>query len=156
MECSLPGSSVHGILQARMLEWQPFSSPGDLPDPGIKPVSPVISALQADSLPLSYLGNPKTPLSLAFQDSVLVVFLLILSLLLLCLFFFFPRFFFMWTIFKFFIEFVTILLLFYILVFWPPGMWDLSFTTGSRTSIPCIGRQTLNTGLPGKSVLCVF
>ena len=71
-------------------------------------------------------------------------------------FFFFPRFFFMWTIFKFFIEFVTILLLFYILVFWPPGMWDLSFTTRSRTSIPCIGRQTLNTGLPGKSVLCVF
>ena len=88
MECSLPGSSVHGILQARILEWQPFSSPGDLPDPGIKPMSPVISALQADSLPLSYLGNPKTPLSLAFQDSVLMVFLLILSLLLLCLFFF--------------------------------------------------------------------
>ena len=29
----------------------PFSSPGDLPDPGIKPQS---SALQADSLPLSH------------------------------------------------------------------------------------------------------
>ena len=25
MDCSLPGSSVHGILQARILEWVPFS-----------------------------------------------------------------------------------------------------------------------------------
>ena len=29
MDCSPPASSVHGILQARILEWQPFSSPGD-------------------------------------------------------------------------------------------------------------------------------
>ena len=36
MDCSPPGSSVHGILQARILEWLPFSSPGDLPDPGIE------------------------------------------------------------------------------------------------------------------------
>ena len=42
------GSSVHGILQARILSGLPFPSPGDLPDPGIKPRSP---ALQADSLP---------------------------------------------------------------------------------------------------------
>ena len=34
----------------------PFPSPGDIPDPGIEPVSP---ALQADSLPLSHLGSPK-------------------------------------------------------------------------------------------------
>ena len=34
----------------------PFSSPGDLPDPGIKLVSP---ALQMDSLPLSHLGSPE-------------------------------------------------------------------------------------------------
>ena len=32
----------------------PFPSPGDLPDPGIKPTA---SALQADSLPLSHLGS---------------------------------------------------------------------------------------------------
>ena len=31
MDCSLPGSSVHGILQARILEWVAFLSPGDLP-----------------------------------------------------------------------------------------------------------------------------
>ena len=78
MDCSLPGSSIHGIFQARVLEWgatscqqstnsqtrigcqlfcpknspgkntRRFPSPGDLPHPGIKPGSP---ASQADSLP---------------------------------------------------------------------------------------------------------
>ena len=38
MDHSLPGYSVHGILQAGKLEWV-VTSPGDLPDPGIKPVS---------------------------------------------------------------------------------------------------------------------
>ena len=46
-DCSLPGSSVHEILQARILEWVDISSPGDLPVPGIELGSP---ALQADSL----------------------------------------------------------------------------------------------------------
>ena len=45
MDCSLPGSSVHGIFQARILECMPFSTPGDLPDSGIKAVSLVSSAL---------------------------------------------------------------------------------------------------------------
>ena len=46
------------------LSWQeywselPFPSPGDLPDWGIEPVSPVSPALQADSLPLSHQGIP--------------------------------------------------------------------------------------------------
>ena len=44
MDCSLPGSSVHGIFQARLMEWVAFPSPGDLPDPGMKPTS-VTSAL---------------------------------------------------------------------------------------------------------------
>ena len=44
---SLPGSSDHGMLQARILECIAFPSPGDLPDPGIEPGSP---ALQVDSL----------------------------------------------------------------------------------------------------------
>ena len=35
MDYSPPGTSVHGILQARILE--PFPPPGDLPDPGIEP-----------------------------------------------------------------------------------------------------------------------
>ena len=39
MDCSPPGSSVHGILQARTLEWVAMPSSGDLPDPGIEPTS---------------------------------------------------------------------------------------------------------------------
>ena len=58
IDCSPPGSSVHGILQARILEWIAMSSSRDLPDPGINPASPVSLALQADSLPLSYRGSP--------------------------------------------------------------------------------------------------
>ena len=58
----------------------------------------------------------------------------------------FLRFFFflMWTIFKFFIEFVTILLLFYVLVFCPWGMWNLNSPTRDFTHTSCIGRQSLN------------
>ena len=44
------GSSVHEILQARILELL-LPSPGDLPDPETEPASPVSPALQADSLP---------------------------------------------------------------------------------------------------------
>ena len=39
MDCSPQGSSVHGILQASILEWVAFPSPGDLPDPSIEPTS---------------------------------------------------------------------------------------------------------------------
>ena len=48
MDCSPPGSSVHGILQARILSGLQCPSPGGLPDPGIEPGS---SALPADSFP---------------------------------------------------------------------------------------------------------
>ena len=37
MDCSLPGSSVHGILQARILERVAFPFTGDIPDPGMEP-----------------------------------------------------------------------------------------------------------------------
>ena len=37
MDCSPPGSSVHGILQQEHCSGSPFPSPGDLPNPGIKP-----------------------------------------------------------------------------------------------------------------------
>ena len=36
-DCSLPGSSVHGSLQAGVLEWVAMASSRDLPDPGIEP-----------------------------------------------------------------------------------------------------------------------
>ena len=40
MGYSPPGSSVHGILQARMLEWVIISSSRDLPNRGIDLMSP--------------------------------------------------------------------------------------------------------------------
>ena len=54
MDCSPPGSSLHGILQARILEWitMPFSRGS--PDPGIEPVLLASPVLLADSL-LSHL-----------------------------------------------------------------------------------------------------
>ena len=39
MDCSLPGFSVHGISQARILKWVAMSSSRDFSDPGIKPAS---------------------------------------------------------------------------------------------------------------------
>ena len=54
MNYSPLGSSVHGISQARILEWVAIFPPGDLSNPGIEPMSP---ALQVDSLPLSHLGS---------------------------------------------------------------------------------------------------
>ena len=53
MDCSPSGSSVHGILQARILEWVAMPSSRDLPDPGIKFESFVSPALAGGSLPLA-------------------------------------------------------------------------------------------------------
>ena len=39
MDCNLPGSSVHGILQARTMDWFPMPFSGDLPELGIEPAS---------------------------------------------------------------------------------------------------------------------
>ena len=56
VDCSLPGSSVHGILQARILERVAVTPPpGALPDPGIEPWSP---SLQVDFLPQAPPGKP--------------------------------------------------------------------------------------------------
>ena len=48
--------TVHGILQARILEWVAFSFPGDLPNLGTEPRS---SPLRADSLSAEPQGKPK-------------------------------------------------------------------------------------------------
>ena len=69
MGCIPPGSSVHGILQTRILEWV-FPSPEDLPNPGIKSRYPT---LQVDSLPseppgkLSRVQLFATPRTVAYQ-----------------------------------------------------------------------------------------
>ena len=54
MDCSLPGSSVHSNSQGGILEWVAISFPGDLPDPGIKPISLVFAG---GFLPLSQQGS---------------------------------------------------------------------------------------------------
>ena len=43
MDCSPPGSSVHGILLARTLEWVAMPSSRGSPDPGIERVSPAFA-----------------------------------------------------------------------------------------------------------------
>ena len=56
MDCGPPVSSVHGILQARILEWVAIPFLVNLPTPGIEPRSPT---LQADSLPDEPQGIPQ-------------------------------------------------------------------------------------------------
>ena len=55
-----------GILQARILEWVAMSSPGDLPNPGIKPKSP---AWQADSSPSEPPEKPRNTGVVAYPSS---------------------------------------------------------------------------------------
>ena len=55
MDCSPPGSSVHGIFEARILEWMAISySRGGLPDPGTEAASP---ALREPQLSLALVGG---------------------------------------------------------------------------------------------------
>ena len=53
----------------------------------------------------------------------------------------------MWTVFKVFLEFVTMLLLFHVLVFWLRGLWDLSLfmTDPIRPGIPVLESEVLTT-----------
>ena len=55
MDCSPPGSSVHGILQARILEWVAIPFSRGTSEPGVEPRSP---AFWADSLPSEPAGKP--------------------------------------------------------------------------------------------------
>ena len=61
--CSPPGTSVHGILQARILEWVAMpssrgSSPTQGSDPRIRPKSLGSPALAGSSLPLAHQESP--------------------------------------------------------------------------------------------------
>ena len=51
---SPPCSSIHGISRQEYWNVLPFHSSGNLPNPGIKPMS---AALAGDSLPLRHLGS---------------------------------------------------------------------------------------------------
>ena len=59
VDCSLPGSSIHGILQAGVLEWIALPPPGDLPNPGTKSESLLSPALVGGSLPIMPPWKPK-------------------------------------------------------------------------------------------------
>ena len=58
MDRSLPGSSVHGILQARILEWVAISFSKGSSDPGIEPKSPMSPALGSRFFTTEPSGKP--------------------------------------------------------------------------------------------------
>ena len=58
LDCSSPGSSVHGISQAVILEWVIISSSRGSSLPRDQPTPPVSEALQMNSLQLSHQGRP--------------------------------------------------------------------------------------------------
>ena len=64
MDCSLPGSSVHGILQVRILGGLPRSPPGLLPNPKIESVSLSSLTLVDGVFTASHLGRPMSTLSI--------------------------------------------------------------------------------------------
>ena len=57
VDCSPPGFSIHGILQARMLEWVASSFSRGSSRPRVKAASPASPALAGRSFPLSRLGR---------------------------------------------------------------------------------------------------
>ena len=56
----------------------------------------------------------------------------------------------MWTIFKVFVKFVTILILFYVLLFGPEACGTLASQPGIEPASPALGGKVLTTGPPGK------
>ena len=82
MDCSLPGSSVRGVLQARILEWAPCPSPGDISDPGIKPKSLMPLHWQVGSLSLRHQGSPVDETKNNFFFFLRVMFKIVFKLLL--------------------------------------------------------------------------
>ena len=80
---SPPGSSVHEIPQARILEWVAFSSPGDPPDPGFESTSPSLAGrsftTEAPGKHFSHLTAIKLGFSLLKENHVQCWFLFSLS-----------------------------------------------------------------------------
>ena len=68
MDYSLPGSSVHGTLQARILEWVAMPL-GDLPNSGIKPRSLMSPALAGEFFTTEPPGKPKNEVVFEYQSS---------------------------------------------------------------------------------------
>ena len=61
MDCSPSGSPVHGISQARILEWVAIFSPGDLLDAGTEPTSPALAGSFFTTEPPGKPNNSEIP-----------------------------------------------------------------------------------------------
>ena len=59
-----------GILQARILEWVAMPSPGDLPDPGIKPLSPALAGEFFTTEPPGKPSNIETEMRINFNTLI--------------------------------------------------------------------------------------
>ena len=70
MDCSQPGSSVRGILKARILERVAISSSRDLPDSGIEPGSPHYRQILYR---LSHQGSPSIKPKIDQLDSAIKI-----------------------------------------------------------------------------------
>ena len=59
MDSIQQGFCIHGIFQARIVEWAVISTPGHLPDLGIKPASLESPALAGRFFTIACLGSPQ-------------------------------------------------------------------------------------------------
>ena len=73
LNCSPPGSSVHGISQARILEQVAFPPPGVLPDPGIKPASLVSPALTGRFFTIVPPGKPQVKMVFLYYVTFITI-----------------------------------------------------------------------------------
>ena len=71
MDCSLPGSSDHGILQTRILEWAARCPPEDLPNSGIKPMSLTSPAMAGGSFITSATWEAQAPMGMIHKVCLL-------------------------------------------------------------------------------------
>ena len=67
MDCSLPGSSVHGIFQARILKQVTMSYSKDLPNPGIESMSRAFPALAGRFFTTAPPGKPPSEIEYFYE-----------------------------------------------------------------------------------------
>ena len=139
-DCSPPGSSVHGILQARILEWiaGPSSRASSWPRDWTC-VSYIYLHRQVGSLSLALPGKPdlatkQHQTASGFAGPKYFIYLFI-----------FKRYIFLYRPFlKSLLNWLQYCFYFYVLAFWLPGMRDLSSLLRDRTHTSCIGRWSLD------------
>ena len=134
VDCSPPGSSVHGILQARILEWVTMPSSNGSSQP-------------RDRIQLSHIAGTLYRLSHQGREEEYVVMCKHIKHVLLLLIRIF-----MWTIFKVLIfAIVTMLLMFYALVFGHEACGILLPWLEIKLTPLCLENEVQTTGWPGKS-----